>query len=306
MAGAFGDDPSPDAAAGKSEVADEVKDFVAHELIAKAQRAVLYFATADDDGALVGCSADQAHVAQHRLVFAEAEGTRRCDEAAVVAGFEVADEGLVTDGLGKIDGVVDGVAIAGIDADKFCAFANLYGLQDAEVLAFAALALEAGSEDGFDVGQGAAVEDGHFEVVDFDDDVIDAKADERGKQVLRGGDEDALAHEAGGVGDFGDVAAGGRDFKVVEVGTAEDDAGSGGRGDETQYHFSARVQTYATEVEPGVDRLFELGVVGQEAYLGASEVIKTQATCGTLTVRCGFFDTVRWRVRGFVAVVGEL
>ena len=279
---------------------------MADELVGEAESAVLDLSATDDDGALVGRAADETHVAEHGFVLAKAEGACGGNEAGIVAGFEVADEGLMADGVGEVDGVVDGVAIAGIDADKFCAFANLYGLQDAEVLAFAALALEAGSEDGFDVGQGAAVEDGHFEVVDFDDDVIDAKADERGKQVLRGGDEDALAHEAGGVGDFGDVAAGGRDFKVVEVGTAEDDAGSGGRGDETQYHFSARVQTYATEVEPGVDRLFELGVVGQEAYLGASEVIKTQATCGTLTVRCGFFDTVRWRVRGFVAVVGEL
>jgi hypothetical protein len=40
--------------------------------------------------------------------------------------------------------------------------------------------------------------------------------------VLGGGDEDALAHEAGGVTDFGDVAAGCWDFEVVKVGAAED------------------------------------------------------------------------------------
>ncbi len=84
--------------------------------------------------------------------------------------------------------------------------------------------------EGFDVGQGGAVEDGDFEVVELDDDVVDAEADERGEQVFGGGDEDALAHEAGGVGDLGDVAAVGGDLEVVEVGAAEDDAGAGGRG----------------------------------------------------------------------------
>ena len=48
--------------------------------------------------------------------------------------------------------------------------------------------------------------------------------------MLGGGDEHALAHEAGGVADLGDVAADGGNFEVVEVGAAEDDAGTGGRG----------------------------------------------------------------------------
>ena len=46
--------------------------------------------------------------------------------------------------------------------------------------------------------------------------------------MLGGGDEDALAHETGGVGNLGHVAADGLDFEVVEVGAAEDDAGAGG------------------------------------------------------------------------------
>ncbi len=35
----------------------------------------------------------------------------------------------------------------------------------------------------------------------------------------------ALTHQAGGVTDFGDIATGGGNFKVVEVGATEDDAG---------------------------------------------------------------------------------
>ena len=81
--------------------------------------------------------------------------------------------------------------------------------------------------------------------------------------MLGGLDEDALAHEGGGVGDAGDVAAGGGDFEVVEVGAAEDDAGAGGRGDEAHGDGGAGVQTHAVEVQRGVDRVLELWIRGQ-------------------------------------------
>jgi len=236
---------------------------VADELVGEAERAILDFAVADDDGALVGGAADEAHVAEHGFVFAKAEGAGGGDEAGVVAGFEVAGEGFVADGRGEVDGVVDGVAFAGVDADEFRAFADFYGFEDAEVLALAALALEAGGVDGLDVGVGGAVEDGNFEVVDFHDDVVYAEADEGGEEVLGGGDEDALAHEGGGVGDFGDVASGGRDLEVIEIGAAEDDAGAGGRGDEAEGDFGAGVEAYAAEIQRGGDGLLELGFGGQ-------------------------------------------
>ena len=95
---------------------------------------------ADDDGALVGGAADEAHVAEHGLVFPEAEGSRRGDEPGVVAAFEVADEGFAADGRGEVDHVVDGVAFAGVDADELVAFAHFDILEDAEILAFAAAA----------------------------------------------------------------------------------------------------------------------------------------------------------------------
>jgi hypothetical protein len=81
--------------------------------------------------------------------------------------------------------------------------------------------------------------------------------------VLGGGDEDALAHEGGGVGDFGDVAAGGGDFEVVEVGAAEDDAGAGGGGDEAEVDVYAGVETDTLEVKGGGDGLLVLEIVRQ-------------------------------------------
>ncbi len=147
---------------------------------------------------------------------------------AVVADGEVAAEGFAADGRGEVDGVVDAVAGAGVDADELGAVADFDVLEDAEVFAAAALGAEADGLKGLHVGEGAAVEDGDFEVVDLDDHVIDAHADESGEEVLGGLDEDRLAHEGGRIADLGDVAAGGGDFEVVEVGAAEDDAGAGG------------------------------------------------------------------------------
>ena len=80
--------------------------------------------------------------------------------------------------------------------------------------------------DHLDEGLRAAVEDGDLEVVEFHDGVVDAHADEGRQQVLGGRDEHALFHQAGGVADLGDIAADGLDLEAVEVGAAEDDAGS--------------------------------------------------------------------------------
>ena len=66
------------------------------------------------------------------------------DERRVEAGGQA-------DGLGEVDSVVDAVALAGVDADELLggagAFADFYGLEDAEVLAFAALAAQAEALD---------------------------------------------------------------------------------------------------------------------------------------------------------------
>jgi hypothetical protein len=267
MAGAFGNDATPDAAACEGQVADEVEDFVADELIREAEGAVEDTVSGEDDGGGVGDAADEAHVAKHGFIFLKAEGAGGSNEVGVGSGFEVAGEVVATDGCWKVDGVVDGVARAGVDAYEFVsvgrAFADLDGLEDADVLALAALTLEAVGEDGGDVGERAAVEDGDLEVVDLDDDVVDAEADESGEQMLGGLDKDALAHEGGGVADACDVAAGGGDFKVVEIGAAEDDAGAGGCGDKAHGYSDAGVQANALEVQWTVDRVFELGMIGQ-------------------------------------------
>jgi glutamate carboxypeptidase len=285
VAGALGDDVALDAAASECEVADEVKDLVADELVGKAERAVLDRSVGDDDGARVGCAADEAHVAQLGLVFLEAEGAGRGNKTGVVAGFEIAAEAGEADGRRKVDGVVDAVALAGVDADELRALADLDLFEDAEVLAAAALGLEADALEGFHVRQRRPVEDGKLEVVHLDDDVVHAEADERGEQVLGGRDEDRPTHERGGVADPGDVAAVGGDLEAVQVRPAEDDAGAGRRSDQAHGDFGPGVEAYSVELDVGADCLLGMRVLRQKRDS------VSQITTGLLAERCGKFAT---------------
>ncbi len=277
VAGALGDDVAFDAAAGEGEIADEVENLVADVLVAEAERAVLRAFGAEDDGVFRAGAADEAHVAEALLVGLVAEGAGGCDESAVGFGGEINAGFLLADGGGELDGVVDAVALAGVDADELVAFADFDGLEDADGLAAAALGADAGALESCDVGLGAAVKDGQLEVVELDDDVVHAHADEGGEQVLGGGDEHALAHEAGGVADLGDVAADGGDLEVVEVGAAEDDAGAGGRGEQAHGDGRAGVQTYPGELEGLCDGLLQVG--------GCSQ--KDNSCCGKRTQSLG-------------------
>ena len=140
-------------------------------------------------------------------------------------------------------------------------------MQNANGFAAAALGADAGVENGFDVRQGTAIEDGEFEVIEFDDDIVDAHADEGRKQVFGGGDEHTLAHEAGGVADLGDVASGGRNLKVVEVGAAENNARSGSSRQQPHGNRRTGMEPYARELNLRGNGLFQVCGMSQESIL---------------------------------------
>ena len=106
-----------------------------------------------------------------------------------------------------------------------------------------------------------------FEVVHLDDDVVHAEADKRGEQVLGGGNQHGLTHQAGGVADLGDVAAVGGDFEVIQIGPAEDDARTCRRGDQPHGNLCARVQADAAKLNVGPDCLLRMSVLGQGGLL---------------------------------------
>ncbi len=75
---------------------------------------------------------------------------------------------------------------------------------------------------GLHKGQRAAVENGQLQVIQLHDGIVDAATDQGGEQVLGGGNEHALFHQAGGIADPGYVLAHGLHFKAVQIGAAKD------------------------------------------------------------------------------------
>jgi hypothetical protein len=74
-----------------------------------------------------------------------------------------------------------------------------------------------------------AVEDGQFQVVKLDDHIVYPHANERGQEVLGGGDQHTLTHEAGGIADLRYIAARGGDLEIIQIGAAKDDSRTGRR-----------------------------------------------------------------------------
>src|ERR1700686_1645049 len=107
-----------------------------------------------------------------------------------------------------------GIGICGIDSDRFIAFAQFNLAEDTKIGARLALFPNPGPLNHFDKGFSAAVEDGQFEIVEFYDGVVDTHASEGREQVLGGGDEHALFHQAGGVADASYVTSAGLDLEA--------------------------------------------------------------------------------------------
>ncbi len=80
------------------------------------------------------------------------------------------------------------------------------------------------------VRRSAAVQNGNFQVVDFDERVVHSHAVEHAEQMLGGGDQHALPHQAGGIAYASHVAPTGGDMEIVEIGAEENDAGGRRRG----------------------------------------------------------------------------
>ena len=93
---------------------------------------------------------------------------------------------------------------------------------------------------------GAAIENGQLQVIELDNRVIDAHADERGKQMFGGGNQHALFHQAGGIADAGDVAADRLNLESIKIGAAENDSSAGRRRQDAHGNGRAAVQANTT------------------------------------------------------------
>ena len=103
----------------------------------------------------------------------------------------------------------------------------------------------------------AAVKNRDFQVIDFDEGVVDTHAVEHAQEVFGGRDQDALAHQAGGVADLLYVAPACGDREAFEVGTDENDAGRGRGGEDTDADWNARMKSYPDRFDWTLNRSFE-------------------------------------------------
>ena len=138
---------------------------------------------------------------------------------------------LTDEGVGKIDVAADAEFVGGIDPDAAAVFDDFDRLEDFKVASLAAKATQAGLIEELEEGLGGAVEDGDFDVVEVDEDVVNGVGIRCGKEMLGGGEQDALLHEAGGITDASHIVAVGFDWEIVEVDAAKDDAGVRGSGE---------------------------------------------------------------------------
>jgi len=107
-------------------------------------------------------------------------------------------------------------------------------LGDANVAALATQSARAGASEKVDIGLRRAIEDGQFEGVEFDVDVVHAAGVERGEHMLGRREQYTLLHQAGGVADARDVADVSLDLEIVEIHAAENDPSVRGSGHQTK------------------------------------------------------------------------
>jgi len=245
VAGFAGFHAAEERQADESQVADQVEGLVAAELIGIAEGAVHDAVLGEDDGVIEGAAADEAHGAERLDIGFEAEGAGAGENLAEGFGIDEHFDFLLADKrVGKVDVATYAEFVGGIDADAATVFDNFDWLEDPEVTSFTAKTAEASLIEELEEGLGRAVENGDFDVVEVDEDVVDAVRIGCGEKVLGGGEQDALLHEAGGVADASDVVAVGFDREIVEIDAAEDDAGIRGSGEQTELRVDTRVKAH--------------------------------------------------------------
>ncbi len=227
---------------------------MAAEFIGIAEGTVHYTVFGEDDGVIERAAADQAHGAERLDIGFEAEGAGARENLA--EGFAIYEQFnllLADERVGKIDVAADAELVGRKDGDAAAVFDDFDGLEDFKVAAFSTEAAKAGLIKELEEGLGGTVEDGDFDIVEVDEDVVDAVGIGGGEKVFGGGEQDALLHEAGGIANASDVVAMGFDGEVVKINAAENDAGIRRSGEETKVCVYTGVETHTLSFDCAVD-----------------------------------------------------
>src|SRR5438105_15399651 len=116
-------------------------------------------------------------------------------------------------------------------------------MQDSNVRSWPSLLANPSLANEFHKGPRAAVEDREFQIVEFDDRIVNPHSNQRGEQVFGGRNQHALLHQTGGVADAGHIPAYRLNLKTFEINTPKNNAGVRGCGKDAKLNRSARSQT---------------------------------------------------------------
>ena len=215
-----------------------------HELVVEAQRVVQHAGVADDNRVLERAAEREALLAHPLHFLQETEGARgrdvvdervfrQPDSARLVAQQRMVER----DAVGHLE------MVRRIDRNALVAARQRERLENLQVAPRGWQPLDAGLMNQVDERGRAAVHDRHFRGVQFDDDVVDAEADERRQQVLDGADVHRSGRKAGREIDGAEMADVCGNFEAAEIRTPETDTKVGGGGLEGQRHLLARMET---------------------------------------------------------------
>ena len=184
----------------------------------------------DDDGIVHVTPFDEVVLEQVLDLVEEAEGTADTDFAGIVHGF-VPMGGLDAEDAGtEVHGDVCGRDIGRFDAHPGSRLAvpDFQGLGDVDIDAGNPQVHETVLTEGLHVRAGAAVQDGNFHIIQFDERVVHAHTREGRHDVLDGDRLGLTRRNRGAAGGGGDILGKGIDLgSTGEVRTAELDAVSG-------------------------------------------------------------------------------
>src|ERR1700674_25298 len=227
------------------EVTNQIQGFVPAKLVGETQRAVHDAVVGENDGVLERAAANEAHGFERFDVALETESSRPSQKVAeCIRPNQHFHFLLAHQRVRKIYVAAHTKLIGRINTDSAITFDDLQRLQNLQIPALPAKFANARMLQHLHERLRRTVENGHFDGVNVDVNVVDATGIDGGKQMLGGGEQNALLHEAGGITDASDVVPLRFNREIVQVNAPKHDACFSRGGYQADVTVHARVEAH--------------------------------------------------------------
>lgn len=188
MAGLIGDNMAVNRESDQREVADQIQYLMANEFIFEAETGAIQDTGVAEDDRVIGRTTPCKAVRPETFdVFEEPECSRRCDFhdkalfGQIDAHLLLAEKMMV-----ELDPVRDASTLERQSRDFGVSVRERDGMGDPDERSFLALLRDAAAQDEVCQSNRAAVENGDFRAVDFDEHIVYPETGECGEQMLNG------------------------------------------------------------------------------------------------------------------------